>query len=497
MIKLTINQLHSLGLSLLLLLASFVFDACATNPVTGQRELMLMSAEQEKAMGQQTDPAIVAEFGLYPDEQLQQFINAEGQKMVKVSHMPNLPFTFRVLDSPVVNAFALPGGYVYFTRGILAHFNNEAQFAGVLGHEIGHVTARHSAKQYSRTMLAQLGLIAGMVVSPTIAQYGELAMQGMQLLLLKYGRDAETQSDELGVEYSTKIGYDAHEMADFFNTLDRLSGGSDQRLPAFLSTHPDPANREVRVEQLATEWQQQFNATGQYEVGRDSYLRMIDGIIYGEDPRQGFVENNVFYHPELKFQFPVPSQWQYANSPQQFQMAPTDGKALMSLMLAQGNSLEQAAQNAMQQFQLQVVSSREQRVNGLPALEVIADQVQQEQSASGQAAGQAIRTLSYFIQYGGNIYHIIGMSLAQDFDAYSRYFLSTMTNFRQLTDSNKLNRQPDRIRVREVPSNMTLQSALQQFGTPADKLQEMAVVNGMELSTQLQRGTLIKTLDRG
>ncbi len=165
-----------------------------------------MSTEQEIAMGKQADPDIVNFFGLYPDEKLQKFIESKGQEMAAVSHRKDLAYEFKIVDSPVVNAFAVPGGFVYFTRGIMAHFNNEAEFAGVLGHEIGHITARHSAKQYSKSMLAQVGLIVGMVASPVFAQFADIAQSGVGLLFLKFGRDAERQSDKLGVEYSSKIG---------------------------------------------------------------------------------------------------------------------------------------------------------------------------------------------------------------------------------------------------------------------------------------------------
>ena len=138
---------------LIFLLILFLPFGCSRNPVTGKREFSLMSESQEIAMGQQADPSIVAQFGLYQDDNLQKFIDSRGQEMAKVSHRPNLKFDFKVLDSPVVNAFALPGGYVYFTRGIMAHFNNEAEFAGVLGHEIGHITARHGAQQQTKAFL--------------------------------------------------------------------------------------------------------------------------------------------------------------------------------------------------------------------------------------------------------------------------------------------------------------------------------------------------------
>ena len=215
-----------LGFSSIIVIVFLLLDSCAKNPVTGKSELMLMSKDQEIAMGKQSDPEIVAFFGLYQDEKLQNFIKQKGKEMATVSHRPDLPYEFKVVDSPVVNAFAVPGGFVYFTRGIMAHFNNEAEFAGVLGHEIGHITARHSAKQYSRAMLGQVGLVAGSIISPEFAQFADVAQQGLQLLFLKFGRDAESQSDKLGVEYSTKIGYDATEMADFFQTLDRLSSQS-------------------------------------------------------------------------------------------------------------------------------------------------------------------------------------------------------------------------------------------------------------------------------
>lgn len=484
---------RSLLLTVLVLMLSVFWDGCARNPVTGKKQLMLMSAGQEQALGDQNDPAIVAQFGLYQNEDMQQFLNSKGQEMAVVSHRSDLKFEFKLLDSPVVNAFALPGGYVYFTRGIMAHFNNEAQFAGVLGHEIGHVTARHSARQYSRSILAQVGLIAGMILSPEFAQFGNEASQAMQLMLLKYGRDAESESDKLGVEYSSEIGYDAHQMAGFFATLDRLSGGAEGRLPTFLSTHPDPSDRNVKVGQLADQWQRR-NDGGPYEVGRESYLRMIDGLMYGEDPRQGFVENSNFYHPELKFQYSIPSGWQTANSPQQVQMAPEDGKAVMILQLGQGASLEAAAQATAEKYQLRTTGSQRRTVNGLTALEVYADLVQEGQDANGQAVQQILKTVSYYIQYGDLIYHFLGLSTEQDFPSYRGRMITTMTSFQTLTDAEKLNRQAERIKIQELNRTMTLREAFATYRQPNDRMEELAILNGMELTTRLQKGTLIKTV---
>jgi predicted Zn-dependent protease len=465
----------------------FLFSSCAKNPVTGRNDFMLMSKSQEVAMGQQSDPEIKAYFGVYEDPKLQQFISEKGQQMVGVSHRKDLKYQFRVVDSPVVNAFAVPGGYVYFTRGIMAHFNNEAEFAGVLGHEIGHITARHSAKQYSNAQLAQIGLMAGSLISPQFAQLADLASTGVQLLFLKFGRDAESQSDELGVEYSTKIGYDADEMAGFFKTIDRIRAQSGEEIPTFLSTHPDPVNREHKVEKEAAKWKRKVGAT-ELKVNRDSYLRMIDGIIYGEDPKQGFIEQNVFYHPVLKFQFPIPSQWKVQNTPQAVQMGDPYGRALMIMTLAEGNSLEQAAQTLVQKYQLRVVDSKTTNVNGMPAAALVADQ-QQQNAESGA------RTLIYLIQYGGNIYAMIGASSIADFNSYYQLFQNTMGGFNVLTDPDKLNRQPERVRIKEVPQSGTLQQAFQSLRVPEKKHQELSILNGLKLTENVERGMLIKVVE--
>jgi len=309
----------------------FSLSGCKTNPVTGKKELSMMSESREIALGKETDPAILANFGLYENPQMQKFIDEKGQEMARISHRPHLNYEFKILDSPVVNAFAVPGGYVYFTRGIMAHFNNEAEFAGVLGHEIGHITAKHSVKQQTRQMLGQIGLIAGVVLSPGVRNNIQDIQQGMGLLFLKFGRDAESQSDMLGVSYSTEVGYDSEYMAGFFKTLGRMREGTQsENIPTFMSTHPDPGDRFHKVKQLTQKEQAKY-PNKNFAVNRESYLRMIDGLVYGEDPKGGYVQNDRFYHPVMKFQFAIPRGWRTANSPVQFQMAEPNGKAMMRI----------------------------------------------------------------------------------------------------------------------------------------------------------------------
>ncbi|MFT2011363.1 M48 family metalloprotease [Pontibacter sp. 13R65] len=468
--------------------AILFLNSCSSDPVTGKKELMLLSEEQEVELGKQADPEIVAQFGLYQDPALQQFMQEKGQQMAAISHRSKLEHHFKVLDSPVINAFAVPGGYVYFTRGILAHFNNEAQFAGVLGHEIGHVAARHSAQQQSKGVLAQFGLVLGRIIAPEFEGFANAASQGVGLLFLKFGRDDERESDRLGVEYATKLGYDAAEMADFFNTLQRTQESSDgEEMPNFLSTHPASAERSKTVRQLADKWQQEANLTDA-KVNRETYLKLIDGLIYGEDPKQGYVEKEVFYHPELRFRFPIPTDWRHENSPQHFQMAPKDGKAMMLLTLAQGESLEAVAEQVLKQNSLQAQQTKQVTVNGLPALAIVADQVQQQQVS--------LRVLTYLIQYNGNIYSIMGVASPAEFENYAPEFEHTMQNFARLTDSEKINRQAERIRIKTLSRSSTLAQALRSFQVLDSRLDELAILNGMQLDDQLSQGTMIKVVSR-
>jgi predicted Zn-dependent protease len=480
----------TLQITLLFSLLLLFVTSCVVNPITGRKDLMLLSEDQEIAMGASSDPQITTFFGLYDDDKLQGFIDDKGSQMAALSHRPNLNYDFKILDSPVVNAFAVPGGYVYFTRGIMAHFNNEAEFAGVLGHEIGHITARHSARQYSSQMLAQLGVAVGMAVSKDFREYSDIALQGLSLLFLKYSRDHESESDILGVEYSSKLGYDARQMAGFFETLHRMSAGSGAaNLPTFLSTHPHPLDRQGHVQQLAQGWQQQLGLDDPL-VNRNSYLTMIDGLVYGEDPKQGYVDQHVFYHPVLRFQYPIPEGWDYSNTTTQVQMAPQGGNALLILTLAPQSDLRSAAEAFIQQHKLQLIDAYDARVGDLPAIELYADQIQEQQGQS------TVRMVSYFIQYDNRIYQFIGLTALKDFNDHLPVFHKSIINFKALNDPARINVKPDRIRIRRVSGNTTLGDALRSFGARQEQLEELAVLNGMQLEEKLQAGSMIKVIGK-
>ncbi|AYA35877.1 peptidase M48 [Hymenobacter oligotrophus] len=448
------------------------------------------AANRAPVQGAQPDPQVVAMFGLLDNAKLQSYIDEKGLQMGRVSDRPADVKGFTIVDSPVINAFATPDGHVYFTRGIMAHFNNEAQFAGVLGHEIGHITARHGQKQQTRSTIANGALILGSILSRRVASVAQPLSQVAGLGLLKYGRDDENESDKLGVKYSSKIGYDPASMADFFLTLQRTEQSSGAAtVPTFLSSHPNSADRYQNVKKLAVQAEQQ--AGRQLAVNRDQYLRMIDGLAYGDDPRQGYVEGGAFYHPELKFQFPVPQGWKTQNSPQQFQMAEPNGQAVQVLLLAPGNSLDQAAQALAEQLKLQNAQASRTTINSFPAIAVQGDQIGQNQQ--GQQ-GITARTLSYLIQDGQTIYALVGMSAPSTFSSYGPTFQRVAQGFRRLTDANKINRQPERVRVRTAKAGQTLASALAANGVPSRRYEEMAILNGMKTTDKLTAGQLFKVV---
>lgn len=482
------------GKPLILLVISFwMLSGCAVNPVTGKKQISFLSEKDEIALGAESDPAVVAQFGLYEDEKLQAFIERYGQEMAAISHRPHLQFHFKILDSPVVNAFAVPGGYVYFTRGIMAHFNNEAEFAGVLGHEIGHITARHGAQQQTKATLAQIGYIGGLAISKELRAFANETDYAMQLLFLKFSRDDESQSDRLGAEYSTKIGFDAHEMAHFFKTLEKLSHSEDgEEIPDFMSTHPNPGNRYEKVNEHADEWQAKV-VLPSYKVNRESYMELIDGIVYGEDPRQGYVESNVFYHPELKFKFPVPEAWDLVNSPTEVQIAPKDGKAMLSVTATKSNSLQQTADTVAANYQLAVSSSKQVTINGLKALEVMSSITQQDPNTG---ASSTLSIKSMYIDYGELIYIFHGFALSPDFNKYVTTFDQVMYGFNELKDQSKINVKPDRINVVKATKSGTLTDVLNSFNMPSARHKELSILNGINLNDQVEQGTSLKIISK-
>jgi len=455
---------------------------CAVNPVTGKRQLMLMSENKEIQMGMQAHDDIVKSYGSYPDDSMQSWFDERGQEMAAVTHRTNLNYHFTVLDSPVINAFAVPGGYVYVTRGILANFNNEAQFAGVLGHELGHVNARHTASRYSKAQLANIGLGIGTIFSEEFAKYAQIASLGTTLLFLKFSRNDERQADKLGVEYSSAVDYDAVQISEFFHTLERMHPKGGGSLPAWQSTHPDPGDRINATRKQALTIQQQNPGT-KYVVRRDEYFDLIDGIIYGDDPRQGYEKDGVFYHPGMKFSFPVPAGWQLSNQPSEVRMSPEKQNSILIFTVAPGTNPRDAATAFATENSVTVSSTRNISIHGMPAA----------QSSGNIASGeQTLAITSYFIKKDDSVFAFHGLSNTADAGSFTSIYSETATGFNYITDSSFIDVEPKKLVVRATKGTRSFRGALNEFGIPEDKHEEFAILNGMEMDDSLPAGTRIK-----
>jgi len=303
--------------------AGLATSGCSTNPATGSQSFTaFMSPEDEARVGAEEHPKILKDLGgPYASEYLGGYVAEIGGKLTAVSEMPKVPWRFTVLNDHQVNAFALPGGYVYITRGLLALAENEAEMAGVLAHEIGHVTARHTAQRYSTAMATNIGLTGLSILGSVFgvpSGLGQVVSSGAQMALQQYSQGQELEADMLGVRYLTRAGYDPGAMTSFFrklkshSELEARQQGKDAVPHNIMSTHPRTEDRIQQAMKLAT-----AKAVAHPLVHRQRFLDHIDGMVFGDDPAQGVRKGRDFLHPELKVAFTVPPGFVLFNSPKQ------------------------------------------------------------------------------------------------------------------------------------------------------------------------------------
>ena len=471
--------------TMVILLLAFLAVACAVNPVTGKRELSLISEGQEIEMGKQTDAEVVAQFGLYDDPALADYVSKLGLSLAAKTQRPGLPYRFAVLDSPVVNAFAVPGGSVYITRGILALMSSEAELAAVLGHELGHVNARHSVRRMSQQMLAQIGLAAGSVISEKFAKYAGLAGAGLQVLFLKYSRDDERQADALGVDYSRLTGYNPADMAVTFAALEKmgdLSGG--RSLPGFLSTHPLSSERIKNVQEMLKPEDQTLARKP------EAYLHTVENVIYGDDPRQGYVEGSAFYHPLLRFEFAVPSGWKVDNTPARVTLVSSDQSGGLILQAEKStDNLEDYARKKATEISGsggQLQGEKRTMINGLSCIEQAFTLTQENQAP--------VRMRWSYLRKGELFYVFLAMSSEQGFQKYEADFRRVVGSFRELTTPSFINRAPKRLALVKANGSDTLQGIFKKAGMPDAAGAPFAIMNGLDLKAVPPAGNLVKVV---
>lgn len=488
---------------------SVLLGSCSTTPAGSTAFTPFMSTAQERSIGESEHPKLLAEYGgAYADDKASGYVAMVGGRVLQNSETPNAPFTFTLLDSSVVNAFALPGGYVYISRQLLALMNDEAELASVLGHEVGHVTDRHTAKRYNTQMLGGLGSLLVAVLTGS-GQLAQLAGQAAQVYTLSYSRDQEYKADTLGIRYISRAGYDPFAAADMLATLgaqDALEAKIQGRdaaassIPGWARTHPLTTDRVRRAQALA---QETGIRPGSLPRNRDAFLAAIDGLVVDDSAEQGFVRGRTFAHPKLKLTFTVPEGFVLQNSSRAVTaVGPGQTQVLFSGgPLASGQGLPAYIQQVWQAL-------TEGQAGNIPA------------SGSGKINGMETATASTRLNTGNSVldvsivayqwspnqaYHFVLVSPAyastqsgaQTAAQAARSLQSTLQSFRKLSDAEAAKYKERRIKVVTVAKGQTAQQLADRMAYDDHKLDRFLMLNGFTSAEQVKAGEKVKLIVYG
>jgi predicted Zn-dependent protease len=499
---------------LALLVVLLLAPACTPvrNPATGELQYTSLSPEEEKQLGRQEHPKALAQFGgRYEDADLQAYVERVGNRVKNASELADQPFTFTMLDSDVVNAFALPGGYVYVTRGLVALANNEAELAGVLGHEIGHVTGRHTAQRYDRAQLGQLGAVAAQLGGMLLGGYlggaegaragGQLAGQagslGEQAYVQGYSREQEFEADELGIRYLGAAGYDPKAMATFLEALQandafqrQLAGrGEGDEEGSFLGgwfrSHPRTPERVARAVEAVSGQMPQARQTD-----RGDLLAVLDGVVYGENPAQGFVRGRRFLHPELRIAFEAPPGFRLQNSPTA--VAGTDGRGRLMVF-----DMDQSAPSGDLRGYLQEQWVTNQRLQDLQGVDL---EGREAAVGFGQAAVGGRPAAAMFAAVrgpGGQVYRFVFAGSGGLDRGDVAAFEQSLRSFRTLTAAEAAELKPLRIDIVRVEPGDTIDTLARRMDVEEDPRGYFELLNGLDRGSSLEPGDQVKILERG
>ena len=452
-----------------------------------------MSEEKEIAIGQEQDAQVRKEMGVYGDRDLQEYISDIGLRLAQSSERANLPWHYAVVDSPAINAFALPGGYIYITRGILPFLADEAQLAGVLGHETGHVTARHAAQQYTRSTGAELGLVLSSIFVPAARPLAGLGETGLGALFLKYGRDDEAQADALGVRYASRAGWDPDAIPQMLTTLGRIEEASDSKgTPNWLQTHPVAEDRIARVEAAVRD--AETGAT-RFTTERDTFLKHIDGVVYGDNPEQGVVRGNSFLHAGLRFALDFPEGWDVNNGESAVvakQPGATTSIILQPVQRPPGRdirNIEDIALRSMAAAGLRAVSGSQTTIHGLDAF------VGTYQGALQNAGRVTVRAAHVVLDR--DVYLLAGIAPPESYDRVEPAFTKSIESFRSMTRGEAESIRPNHITLYTARAGDTWQSIAERAGNGTVKPSTLAIMNSHAANEQPRVGERLKIVAIG
>lgn len=480
---------------LLILLLSF-FGGCAVNPVTGQQDLVLMSEQDEIALGRRVNQQVLQQYPVYDDPALQAYVQSVGEKLAARSHRSDLIYRFTVLDSREVNAFALPGGYIYITRGLMSYLNSEAELAAVLGHEIGHVTARHSVRQYSATQLANIGATLGAIFIPGMNTAG--SQQLVQLfgtaLLRGYGRDHELEADRLGAEYLARNNYNPHAVLDVLKVLKnhetfetrvaQAEGREPNTYHGLFATHPD---NDTRLQEVIGYANQYYNPSLTY-TGREIYLGKINGMIFGDSEKEGVLRGRNFYHAGLGFAMQLPRDWNVQNRPDHLLVTAPAGAAIMQVGVEDLNKRITPREFMLTRLNLKKLDNeRPLTIHGLEAHTGIAP------INTSFGSRPARFTVIYF---NNRAYIVAGVAKDPETMAeYDPHFTATAQSFHAMTDNERILAKPLRLKTIRAESDIRFSELA--GGSPLETFPEeqLRLINAMYPQGEPQPGMLLKVVE--
>jgi len=479
------------------LLLSLLISSCAINPVTGKQDLVLLSEADEIALGRKTNQEVLQQYSVYENTALQKYVQNVGSKVARKSHRNNLIYRFTVLDSKEVNAFALPGGYIYITRGLMAYLKSEAELAAVLGHEVGHVTARHSVRQYSANQLTNIGIALTSIFIPGMNQASsQLAQMFGAVLLRGYGREHELEADRLGAEYLARSGYNPKAMLDvisvlknqevFEKELAQAEGREARIYHGVFSTHPDNDTRLQEVVETA-QILSETTASANY-VGYEEYMSFMDKLVYGDSPSDGILRGRRFFHKELGFSMSFPKKWNVTNRPDRILLTAPDGGALIQISAEDINKKLSPRNFMIKRMGLNNLDNESTlNINGLNAhtgISVI---------NKGQGQQPTRFTVIYFEQ---RAYIVAGMSkVANELSKYDQAILDTAKSFHALTKNEEVLAKPLRLKVVQASDETRFSSLAKQSPLESHAESQLRLLNAKYPNGEPKRGELLKVVE--